>query len=104
MKTVVTDNLGDITGSIFVGRTKILMLVLLKRKGVEELYSPNIPKYYSQGTPNEKLTLSYFVVILSNSETLEVEMVSIMCMPNGQLHSHYGSRPCSWKESRKSSF
>ncbi|HEM3463638.1 TPA: hypothetical protein U1B09_001139 [Streptococcus suis] len=94
MKTVVTDNLGDITGSIFVGENQNSYAgVIKKRKGVEELYSPNIPKYYSQGTPNEKLTLSYFVVILSNSETLEVEMVSIMCMPNGQLHSHYGSRP-----------
>ena len=94
MKTVVTDNLGDITNSIFVGENQNSYNgIIKKRKGIEELYSPNIPTYYSQGTPNEKLTLSYFVVILSNSETLEVEMVSIMCMPNGELHSHYGSRP-----------
>lgn len=93
MKTVKTNNLGDLKTSIPVGKNQNSYEGNMnKRGGVIEHYSPNLPKYYSLNTPNEKVCLSFFVVILSNSTTQEVEMVSIMSMPNGQLESHYGSR------------
>lgn len=103
MKTVKTSNLGDLTNSIPVGQNQNsyegIMYKQKKDKGnknkqiiVKEKYKPNLPIYYSVGTQNEKVCLSFFVVILSNSATQEVEMVSIMSMPNGQLESHYGSR------------
>lgn len=93
MKTVVTDNIGDMKRSIFVGENQNSYEGdIHKRGGGVEHYRPNLPKYYSFGSEKEKVCLSFFVVILSNSETLEVEMVSIMSMPNGQLESHYESR------------
>lgn len=97
MKTVKTSNLGDLINSIPVGKNQNSYKgIMYKQKGVQKVvkenYSPNLPKYYSIGTQNEKVCLSFFVVILSNSATQEVEMVSIMSMPNGQLESYYGSR------------
>lgn len=93
MKTVVTDNIGDIKTSIFVGENQNSYVGdIVKKGGNVELYTPNLPQYYSLGSPDEKVCLSFFVVILSNSTTQEVEMVSIMSMPNGQLEQHYGSR------------
>lgn len=93
MKTVVTDNIGDIKTAIFIGENQNSYEAdIIKRNGTIEHYKPNLPPYYSLGTPDEKVCLSFFVVILSNSTTQEVEMVSIMSMPNGQLASHYGSR------------
>jgi hypothetical protein len=93
MKTVVTDNIGDIKKSIFVGENQNSYEgEIIKKHGVNEIYKPNLPQYYLKNSIDEKICLSYFVVILSNSTTQEVEMVSIMSMPNGQLESHYGSR------------
>lgn len=93
MKTVVTDNIGDIKTSIFVGENQNSYEGDINKKGGNvEHYTPNLPQYYSFGTPDEKVCLSFFVVILSNSITQEVEMVSVMSMPNGQLESYYGSK------------
>lgn len=93
MKTVVTDNIGDMKTSIFVGENQNSYEGDINKKGGNvEHYTPNLPRYYSFGTPDEKVCLSFFVVILSNSTTQDVEMVSIMSMPNGQLESYYGSR------------
>lgn len=93
MKTVVTDNIGDIKTVITIEKNQNSYESFIeKRTGTKEYYKPNLPHYYSFGTPDEKVCLSFFVVILSNSVTQEVEMVSVMSMPNGQLHSCYGNK------------
>lgn len=93
MKTVVTDNIGDVKTVISIEKNQNSYESLIeKQTGTKEYYKPNLPHYYSFGTPDEKVCLSFFVVILSNSVTQEVEMVSVISMPNGQLHSHYGNK------------
>ena len=93
LKTVQTDNIGDYTNSIFVGENQNSYKgVIKKTRGRTEDYIPHLPYTYNRGKLQEKVCLSYFVTILYEKETLDILVISIMCMPNGLLEQIYGSR------------
>lgn len=99
LKTVQTDNIGDYTRSIFVGRNQNSysgkMLVNENKKNidtVEREYKSSLPTFYNKGKACEKICLSYFITILYDKENLYILVMSIVCMPNGSLEPYYGNR------------
>ena len=92
MKTVITDNIGDFKESIFVGENQNSYRGEMIVNGTQKRqYSPNLPTFYLKGTEEEKVCLTYFVTILSDPSTLDVILISLICMPNGELYDIYGS-------------
>lgn len=94
----LTDNIGDYTTTIFIGENQNSYkgkMIVNKGRPNEEVreYNPNLPTVYNKSNGEKKINLTYFVTILSNQITLETEMVSIMCVPNGKLEPHYKYRP-----------
>jgi hypothetical protein len=51
-----------------------------------------LPTYYNKGKVNEKICLSYFVTIAYEDTELNILNINLLCMPNGELESHYGTR------------
>ncbi len=92
------DNIGDFDTSIFIGENQNTYhgnMIVNKGRNNEETrpYNPNLPPVYNKSNGDKKICLTYFITILSNSATFETEMVSILCMPNGNLEPHYKERP-----------
>jgi len=97
LKTVQTDNIGDYTNKIFVGRNQNSYKSEIKRANGESfepirIYEPALPTFYNKGQENEKICLSFFITILYERDNLNILNINISCMPNGELVSHYGSR------------
>ena len=96
LKTVQTRNIGDITRSIFVGENqnsyKGVMNVNTRQGIIQRDYNPALPTFYNKGKINEKICLSYFITIVYEDENLNILDINLICMPNGQLENHYGSR------------
>lgn len=94
MKTVQLENIGDFTTSIFVGKNQNSYkgYIKLKNKNEDRFYEPALPTYYNKGKVNEKICLTYFITILYNRENLDILVIAIDCMPNGELEKYYGSR------------
>lgn len=87
-----SNNIGDYTNSIFVGINQNSYRGNIVVKGVKRPYIPSLPTFYNKGKENEKVCLSYFITILYDKDTLDTLVMSIVCMPNGELVSHYGDR------------
>jgi hypothetical protein len=90
-------NIGDYTKNIFVGTNQNSYKgnMIVNEGGVaEEIrpYIPSLPTKYNKNKENEKLCLSYFVTILYDKDTLDTLVLSIVCMPNGELEPHYTTR------------
>jgi hypothetical protein len=96
LKTVQTRNIGDITGSIFVGKNqnsyKGNMLVNTSEGLVSREYEPALPPFYNKGKINEKICLTYFITIVYEDINLNILNINLLCMPNGELEHHYGNR------------
>ena len=93
MKTVQQDNIGDFSSSIFVGRNQNSYKGIMKVQGKENReYIPALPTFYNKGKENQKICLSYFITILYNRDNLDIFVISIDCMPNGELESYYKER------------
>lgn len=96
LKTVQTDNIGDYTTSIFVGRNQNSYKSEIKQSNEESFnpvrfYEPALPTFYNKGRENEKICLSYFITILYEKTNLNILNINIICMPNGSLESVYSS-------------
>lgn len=90
-------NIGDYTKNIFVGtnQNSYKSYMIVNEGGEKEEtreYIPALPTIYNKGTNNEKVCLSYFVTILYDKDTLDTLVMSIVCMPNGELEPHYTTR------------
>jgi len=89
-------NIGDYTKNIFVGtnQNSYKGQMLVNEKGVKILrnYTPSLPTFYNKGKPTEKICLSYFVTILYDRDNLDILVIAIVCMPNGELEPHYTTR------------
>lgn len=90
-------NIGDYTKNIFVGTNQNSykgFMVVHGGSQKEELrkYIPALPPIYNRGRENEKVCLSYFITILYDKDTLDTLVMSIVCMPNGELEPHYKTR------------
>lgn len=94
MKTVNLKNLNDFTNSIFVGKNQNSYTEnIVKQGGITEPYEPALPTFYNKGKDNEKICLTYFITILYDKEDLAIKVISLDCMPNGELSFHYKNRP-----------
>lgn len=92
-----SNNIGDYTNNIFVGTNQNSYQSEIKKANGESFtpernYEPNLPTFYNKHQENEKLCVSYFVTILYDKDTLDILVISLICMPNGELEPHYGSR------------
>lgn len=90
-------NIGDYTKNIFVGtnQNSYKGYMIVNEGGDKEEtreYIPALPTIYNKGTDQEKVCLSYFVTILYDKDTLDTLVMSIVCMPNGELEPHYTTR------------
>lgn len=90
-------NIGDYTKNIFVGTNQNSYkgkIIVNKGSINEELrdYIPALPTFYNKGTSNSKICLSYFVTILYDKDNLDILVMCIVCMPNGELEPHYKTR------------
>ena len=87
-------NIGDYTKCIFVGRNQNSYagdMIVGKSRAVRK-YIPQLPTYYTKNTDHKKkICLSYFVTILYDRDTLDTLVMSIVCMPNGELEPIYGT-------------
>lgn len=104
LKSVLTndgkekDNIGDFNTSIFIGVNQNSYkgnMIVNKGRANEKIrpYEPNLPTIYHKSNGERKINLTYFVTILSNAITKKTEVISIMCVPNGELEKHYKERP-----------
>ncbi|MBC8197613.1 MAG: hypothetical protein H8E60_06980 [Candidatus Marinimicrobia bacterium] len=87
-------NIGDYTKNIFVGTNqnsyKGRMIVNKGNANEEDRdYTPSLPTFYNKGTDKEKICLTYFVTILYDKDNLDILVMGIVCMPNGELEPHY---------------
>lgn len=90
-------NIGDYTKNIFVGtnQNSYKGYMIVNEGGEhEELreYVPSLPSIYNKNKENQKVCLSYFITILYDKDTLDTLVMSIVCMPNGELEPHYTTR------------
>lgn len=90
-------NIGDYTKNIFVGTNQNSykgQMIVNKGSVNEEYrdYTPSLPTFYNRGTDKEKICLTYFVTILYDKDNLDILVMSIVCMPNGELEPHYTTR------------
>lgn len=90
-------NIGDYTKNIFVGTNQNSYkgnMIVNEGGANEEIreYIPSLPTIYNKNKENEKICLSYFVTILYDKDTLDTLVMSIVCMPNGELEPHYTTR------------
>lgn len=90
-------NIGDYTKNIFVGtnQNSYKGFMIVNEGGENEEireYIPSLPTIYNKNKENEKPCLSYFVTILYDKDTLDTLVMSIVCMPNGELEPHYTTR------------
>ena len=96
LKTVQTRNIGDITKSIFVGENQNSYKGVINVKSnqgiIQRDYVPALPSFYNKGKQNEKICLTFFITIVYEDNNLNILNINLICMPNGQLENHYGSR------------
>lgn len=92
-----SNNIGDYTSTIFVGTNQNSYrgnMVVNEGRANEELreYIPSLPTFYNEDNAKKKVCLSYFINILYDKDTLDTLVMSIVCMPNGELEEHYKER------------
>jgi hypothetical protein len=92
-----SNNIGDYTNNIFVGTNQNSYKgEIIQSNGrpfePKRIYEPSLPTFYNKGKENEKICISYFITILYDKDTLDILVISIVCMPNGDLEPHYKSR------------
>lgn len=97
LKTVQTRNIGDITKNIFVGGNQNSYRAEIKKgNGTSfnpvRIYTPALPTFYNKGNANEKICLTFFITIVYEDVNLNILNINLLCMPNGVLESHYGSK------------
>lgn len=93
IKTVTLANIGDFRRNIFVGDNQNSYMGNINVKGKPSRpYKGNLPTFYTKRDGEKKICLTYFIVILYNEANLDIQTISIMCMPNGELHSIYGDK------------
>jgi len=98
LKTVQTENIGDYTKNIFVGRNQNSYTTEIKKISNGESfdpprkYQPALPTFYNKGLSNEKICLTYFVTILYERDNLNILNINLICLPNGELETHYGNK------------
>ncbi len=93
LKTVQISNSGDFNRNIFVGGNQNSYSGYIEIRGkAPRYYESSLPAFYLKGKDGEKICLSYFITILYEPKNIDILVISIMCMPNGELEKYYGTR------------
>ena len=97
LKTVQIRNIGDITKNIFVGSNQNSYKAEIKKEngssfGPPRIYEPALPTFYNKGKQSEKICLTFFITIVYEDVNLNILNINLLCMPNGELVNHYGSK------------
>ncbi|MHA6258290.1 PDDEXK family nuclease [Sporosarcina sp. CAU 1771] len=92
VKTVITDNIGDINGDIFVGDNQNSYEGFIEVRGkAPRPYKGNLPPVYTKTDGTKKMCLTYFICVLY-SPNGEIQFITVLSMPNGKLNDVYGNR------------
>ena len=86
VKTALLTNPADHEGRINVGRNQSSYPA---HRGTGLSFSPNLPKYYREGTPGEKPCLTYAIHIIHENDKRNVLAILLISIPNGQLFDVY---------------
>lgn len=93
MKTVQKENINDFAKAITIGKNQNSYKGEIKTdKDEKREYVPSLPTYYNKGGLLEKICLSYFITILYDRDDLNILVIAINSMPNGELEKHYKTR------------
>jgi len=97
LKTVQTRNIGDVTKNIFIGNNQNSYQAEIKKENGSSfnpprIYEPALPTFYNKGKINEKICLTFFITIVYEDVNLNILNINLLCMPNGELVNHYGSK------------
>ncbi len=85
VKTALIDNPADYRG-------KINIAINQTSYQIEGLFVPNLPKYYNPKGNNKRPCLTYIIQIIHEHAKPNIKALKLVCIPNGQLYSHYGNR------------
>lgn len=91
IKTVRNTNIGDINRNIFIGKNQTSYTGYIITKKDKRLYECHLPTFYKKRDGEEKICLTYFICILYNENTYNIETIFITCMPNGELYNTYNN-------------
>jgi len=83
IKTALIDNPSDYKGKINIG-------VNQTSYGVNNMFKPNLPRYYKISQKTEKPCLTYIIQIVHEHAKPNIKALKLACIPNGQLYPHYG--------------
>ena len=95
-----SDNIGDFNKGTFPGvnqnsyKGKMIVYEGTPKEEIRD-YVPSLPSYYTKikdGIKKSKICLTYFITILYDRDTLQILVLCIVCMPNGELEPHYKTR------------
>lgn len=94
IKSVTMKNIGDTIGTIFVGdnQNSYRGNIIVGGKPPRP-YRGQLPVVYNKQMKNrvvEKPCLTYFIVLLHDSDLHELNLMYVCCMPNGSLYDTYG--------------
>lgn len=82
IKTALIDNPADYRGKINIGINQTSYKV-------NNIFTPNLPEYYHISN-GEKPCLTYAIQIIHEHAKPNIKALKLVCIPNGQLFSHYG--------------
>ena len=83
VKTALINNTADYKG-------KINIAINQTSYEVNKLFSPNLPQYYRISSKDKKPCLTYIIQIVHEHAKPNIKAMKLVCIPNGQLYSHYG--------------
>jgi hypothetical protein len=83
VKTALIDNPADYKG-------KINIAINQTSYEIKGLFTPNLPQYYNPKGNDNKPCLTYIIQIVHEHAKPNIKALKLVCIPNGQLYSHYG--------------
>ncbi len=83
IKTALLDNPADYKGKINIGINQTSYRV-------NNIFKPNLPQYYQISSKVKKPCLTYVIQIIHEHAKPNIKSLKLVCIPNGQLYSHYG--------------
>ncbi|MCM8824193.1 MAG: hypothetical protein NC822_05930 [Candidatus Omnitrophica bacterium] len=83
VKTALLDNPADYKGKINIAINQTSYVV-------SKIFTPNLPKYYKIFPKKEKPCLTYIIQIVHEHAKPNIKALKLVCVPNGQLYTHYG--------------
>ncbi len=82
VKTALIDNPADYKG-------KVNILDRQTSYGSKGIFSPSLPHYYHPKDGKIKPCLTYVIQVIHEEAKPDIKSLKLICIPNGQLYSHY---------------